>query len=106
MLFRSNAVFSERFGRPPSAVRRASAQATRHDDDGAITLRLAYRPPLAWDALMRFLGARATPGIERVESSEYVRTVAVGDAVGRICVAALNSRNIDYAARAIASVLV
>lgn len=85
---RFNAVFAERFGRPPSAVRRATAQSTCDGDDGAITLRLTYRPPLAWRSLVRFLGARATPGVERVESDEYVRTVIVGDAVGRIRVAA------------------
>jgi AraC family transcriptional regulator of adaptative response / DNA-3-methyladenine glycosylase II len=36
-------------------------------------VRVAYRPPLAWDALLAFLAARAIPGVERVEGGAYVR---------------------------------
>jgi AraC family transcriptional regulator of adaptative response / DNA-3-methyladenine glycosylase II len=42
-----------------------------------ITLRLAYRPPLAFAPLLRYLAARATPGVEAVDANEYARTVAL-----------------------------
>lgn len=84
---RFNAVFAKRFGRAPSDVRRASAEATPLDD-GAIGFRLAYRPPYAWPSLRAFLGARAVPGVERVADGEYARTVAVGDVVGQLRVSA------------------
>ena len=43
--------------------RRCVAMATR------VRLTLAYRPPLAWSALLRFLAGRATAGVEWVDRS-------------------------------------
>ena len=40
--------------------------------------RLSYRPPLAWDALLGFLGPRATPGVEAVVDGTYLRTFDAG----------------------------
>ncbi len=43
-----------------------------------LSLTLAYRPPLAWDAMLAYLGARAIPGIEVVSADgggRYWRTV-------------------------------
>jgi AraC family transcriptional regulator of adaptative response / DNA-3-methyladenine glycosylase II len=39
------------------------------------TLELSFRPPLAWDALIGFLGARAVPGVEELRDGVYRRTV-------------------------------
>lgn len=47
-------------------------------------LSLAYRPPLDWDALIAFLLARATPGVESVEASCYRRTIAIDGKTGSI----------------------
>ncbi len=69
---RFNAVFAERFGRAPSAIRRAGAEQIPRVKE-AIALRLTYRPPYAWSSLLAFLGARAIPGVERVVSGEYAR---------------------------------
>ncbi len=44
---------------------------------GAITLRLPYRAPLDLDPLLRFLGARAVPGIEDYADGVYARSVAL-----------------------------
>jgi len=68
---RFNAAFRERFGRAPSALRREAGATT----GAGITLRLDYRPPLAWDLMCTFLAARALPGIERVEGEVYMRAV-------------------------------
>ena len=40
-------------------------------------LELAYRPPLAWDALLEFLVGRGAAGVECAQGRRYVRTVAL-----------------------------
>ena len=85
---RFNAAFAERFGRPPSAIRRRLPAGT----DGAAplyTLRLDTRPPLDWDGLLAFLGARAIPGVEEIigdagggAAPEYRRVIALGGVCG------------------------
>jgi AraC family transcriptional regulator, regulatory protein of adaptative response / DNA-3-methyladenine glycosylase II len=62
-------------------ARRRSSAAAQHD---AVTLRLAYRPPLDWEAALRFLAARATFGVERVDGGVYQRTVELHGAPGTI----------------------
>ncbi|HEY2671044.1 MAG TPA: AlkA N-terminal domain-containing protein [Rugosimonospora sp.] len=42
---------------------------------GAVTLRLAYRPPLDAAALMEFLAVRAIPGVEIADASHYARAL-------------------------------
>jgi AraC family transcriptional regulator, regulatory protein of adaptative response / DNA-3-methyladenine glycosylase II len=49
-----------------------------------ICLTLSYTPPLAWEALLRFLGARAPRGVEHVTASEYARTVRIDGNAGVI----------------------
>ena len=65
----------------PSARRRASCAARARDAAATrrrgSTLRLPYRPPLDWDALLAFLGGRAIPGVERVDDGGYRRTFAL-----------------------------
>ncbi len=82
---RFNALFKKTFARPPRDVRR-SRLATAGDVTDAITLRLDYRPPLAWAALLEFLAARAIPGVESIEGQEYRRTVRLGADVGWLSV--------------------
>jgi AraC family transcriptional regulator, regulatory protein of adaptative response / DNA-3-methyladenine glycosylase II len=88
---RLNAVFQARFGRPPSSLRRERegptvAPRAGRAATGALTLRLDYRPPLDWEAMLSFLATHATPGVERVLGAAYHRTLRVGDAVGIITV--------------------
>jgi AraC family transcriptional regulator of adaptative response / DNA-3-methyladenine glycosylase II len=97
-LRRFHAVFRAAYGRPPTALRRATGRArvrgwtaagARANDaaaasDAIAELRLDYRPPLAWEPLIGFLAARAIPGVETVEDGVYRRTVAIGDRVGWI----------------------
>src|SRR5438874_550871 len=51
---------------------------------GAMTVRLAFRPPLDWSGLLGFLAPRATPGVEAVAAGVYRRTIGLGDAAGTI----------------------
>lgn len=78
---RFNALFLERFGRAPSEVRRRYAAP---DTAPGVSLRLDYRPPLDWRALLGFLGARAIPGVERVDGDEYSRVLRIGESTGTI----------------------
>lgn len=63
-----NDVIRSVFGKTPTQLRTAKAA-----DLGEIRLRLAFRPPIAWDALLAFLAARAVPGVESVEAGVYRR---------------------------------
>jgi AraC family transcriptional regulator of adaptative response / DNA-3-methyladenine glycosylase II len=83
-LRRFNAVFQERFARPPSALRREVGGTA--EGSGAITLRLDLRPPFDWDALLAFLAGRAIPGVEAIDGETYRRTVRLGDRTGLIAV--------------------
>jgi len=49
-------------------------------------LRLAYRPPLDWEAMLAFLDGRCTAGVEQVEGRAYRRTVRLGDRRGWVSV--------------------
>lgn len=75
-LRRFNALFRARFGCAPTAVRRSASPGVARD--GAIALRLDYRPPFDWDALCAFLAVRAIPGVESVDGETYTRVVADG----------------------------
>jgi AraC family transcriptional regulator of adaptative response / DNA-3-methyladenine glycosylase II len=82
-LRRFNAAIRETFGGPPSALRRQTSQDSQKTcGDSILNLRLAYRPPFQWNALLEFLGKRAIPGVEEVRNGAYRRTVALADARG------------------------
>jgi len=72
-----NALFQERYRLAPSACRRQNSST----QDG-IRLRLAYRAPLAWEALMDYFRSRLVPGVEAIEGLEYRRTVTLDQTVG------------------------
>ncbi|MEM8926352.1 MAG: Ada metal-binding domain-containing protein [Actinomycetota bacterium] len=63
------------FDAPPSELRR------RHrgpSQPGTVTLRLPCRGPLRWDALHRFLAARAIPGLEEATDTTFRRSIGEG----------------------------
>jgi AraC family transcriptional regulator of adaptative response / DNA-3-methyladenine glycosylase II len=70
------------FGCAPSVLRRRSPSEQR--GEGKLTLRLAYRPPLAVAGLLSYLAARAIPGVEEVSGGQYRRTVAFPHSCGKI----------------------
>ncbi|HEX6314289.1 MAG TPA: AlkA N-terminal domain-containing protein [Gemmatimonadaceae bacterium] len=85
---RFNALFRERYRLAPEALRRSVNGNGTHRSAASdavpanLTLALAYRPPLAWNALLSFLEARATPGAERVSSGTWARGVCIGTHAG------------------------
>jgi AraC family transcriptional regulator, regulatory protein of adaptative response / DNA-3-methyladenine glycosylase II len=82
---RFNAVFAEKMGSAPSALRRKHVPAASEAADvGMLNLRLDYRAPYDWDRLLGFLRGRAIPGVELVGDSSYRRVVQLGGHVGEI----------------------
>jgi AraC family transcriptional regulator, regulatory protein of adaptative response / DNA-3-methyladenine glycosylase II len=77
---RFNETFQNLFQRAPSALRRKTAATA---DDG-VTLRLRYRSPYDWEAILRFMEARAIPEVEVVENGRYFRTVEMDGFSGTI----------------------
>jgi AraC family transcriptional regulator of adaptative response / DNA-3-methyladenine glycosylase II len=73
------------FRAAPTVLRRKRRAGTRSAE--GLVVRLPFRPPLDWDALLGFLAARAVPGVEAVADGLYRRTVCVGDDAGTIAVA-------------------
>jgi AraC family transcriptional regulator of adaptative response / DNA-3-methyladenine glycosylase II len=74
---RFNETFRGLFGRPPTALRRASSRKAGDSRD-AIMLRLAYAAPYAWDETIAFLKARAISGVENVSDTSYTRSISLG----------------------------
>ena len=68
------------FGRTPSELR-----GRRDTAAGEVTVRLPYRPPLDWPALVSWLSARAISGVEVVDSA-YRRTVSIDGCAGALAV--------------------
>jgi AraC family transcriptional regulator of adaptative response / DNA-3-methyladenine glycosylase II len=48
---------------------------------------LPYKPPYDWDAMARFLAARATASVENVDAAGYHRTILVKGFIGSLSVA-------------------
>src|SRR5712691_11723476 len=69
-----NDTIREVFALTPTALRAAG---WRRGDmvQGALTLRLPYRPPLDWPALSSWLRTRAVPGIAEANGHAYRRTL-------------------------------
>jgi AraC family transcriptional regulator of adaptative response / DNA-3-methyladenine glycosylase II len=86
---RFNAVFVDRMGSAPGALRRTHASGARSD---GVTLRLDYRPPYDWARLVGFLRGRAIPGVELVGDDVYRRVVHVDGHVGEIAISPARDR--------------
>jgi AraC family transcriptional regulator, regulatory protein of adaptative response / DNA-3-methyladenine glycosylase II len=58
-----------------------------------IALRLAFRPPYDWAYMRDSLSACVIPGVERVDSRGYARTVALHAGYGTVTVSDVESQN-------------
>ena len=67
-LRRFNAAFRESCLASPTALRSRIGRAAPAPD-GTLALRLRFRPPYAWQSMLRFLAPRATPGVEAVSKA-------------------------------------
>ncbi len=85
-------LFRSHYRLTPSALRRTVDSKPAPSD--CLRLVLAYRPPFDWEALLRFLAARAIPGVECVTGAAYHRTVGVGEHRGWLSVSPVADRNL------------
>jgi AraC family transcriptional regulator, regulatory protein of adaptative response / DNA-3-methyladenine glycosylase II len=81
-----NRVMKDVFRYTPQELRARRRVPDRLVTDGGLDLRVPYRPPLAWPAMLAFLGPRAMPGVETIDldNGVYRRVVELGDAPGVI----------------------
>lgn len=89
-LSRFNHSFRSRYRLNPSQLRNGHRPLK---EAGGIPLRLAYRPPLAWEELTGFLADRGSPRAERSEGTRYLRTVRIAARTGWIAVEPLAGRD-------------
>jgi AraC family transcriptional regulator, regulatory protein of adaptative response / DNA-3-methyladenine glycosylase II len=87
-LRRFNAAFADGCGMPPSAIRRRD----KDPPNDMVSLRLGYRPPLDFSAMLAFMRKRAIPGIETVGEDAYERVIGPPQASTWIRVTASNAR--------------
>ncbi|HEX4079597.1 MAG TPA: AlkA N-terminal domain-containing protein [Rhizomicrobium sp.] len=76
---RFNDAFRNLYARAPHDLRVARNAGA---EPSLVTLRLGYRLPYDWDAILAFYAQRAIPGVELVERGRYRRSIAVGGAIG------------------------
>jgi AraC family transcriptional regulator, regulatory protein of adaptative response / DNA-3-methyladenine glycosylase II len=70
-LRRFNEALRATYQRNPQDLRRFEPPDAVHQS--AIELKLNYRPPYDWNAFLAFVGPRAIPGLEEVDSAGYRR---------------------------------
>ncbi|QNP39984.1 DNA-3-methyladenine glycosylase 2 family protein [Lysobacter solisilvae (ex Woo and Kim 2020)] len=77
-LRRFNAAFLEAYRMAPRDLRKQRAEAPGE----TLALRLGYRPPYDFAAMLDFLRGRALPGVEVVDADSYSRVIGPLDAPG------------------------
>ena len=80
---RFNSHLRRTYARTPTEIRRLARQRAELGSE-RYRVRLAYRPPYEWPAILAFLAARATPGVEVVDSGQYRRIIALNGQIGVI----------------------
>ncbi len=80
-LRRFNETFQKFIHCAPSTLRRNPPPC---GERAGVTLRLRYRPPYDWEAMLGFLRARAIAGVEVVRDGRYLRTIDLDGDVGSI----------------------
>jgi AraC family transcriptional regulator of adaptative response / DNA-3-methyladenine glycosylase II len=73
---RFNAGIRNVYHRTPTQIRRLARQTAIHRANEYL-FRLRFRPPYDWKGMLAFLAARATPGVEVVESGSYRRSISL-----------------------------
>lgn len=85
-----NDTIREVFAQAPGELRR---HGRRRGDiaKGSLILRLPYRPPLDWSALLRWLGARTLPGVSEWTATSYRRTLRLPRGAGLVALDPVDS---------------
>jgi AraC family transcriptional regulator of adaptative response / DNA-3-methyladenine glycosylase II len=78
---RFNAGIRKVYHRTPTQIRRLARQKEIQSENQYL-FHLHFRPPYHWRGMLDFLVARATPGVEVVESDSYRRTISLNGSDG------------------------
>jgi AraC family transcriptional regulator of adaptative response / DNA-3-methyladenine glycosylase II len=97
-LRRFNETFQALYGRPPSALRRTRAGPLKAGEDG-VRLKLPFRAPYDWEALIAFLEARAIGGVEVVTPRRYARAITLEGHTGLLAVSPDAGERVDVVIR-------
>jgi AraC family transcriptional regulator of adaptative response / DNA-3-methyladenine glycosylase II len=88
-LRRFNAAFLEAYRMAPRDLRRRTpAEGAAGDPAQPLVLRLGYRPPYDFTAMLDFLRGRALPGVETVDARSYARTIGTPQMPGWLRISA------------------
>ncbi|MBS0569118.1 MAG: DNA-3-methyladenine glycosylase 2 family protein [Proteobacteria bacterium] len=79
-LRRFNTAFLDGYGRAPRVIRREQSTPA----SGALTLRVPFRAPYDFSALLAFFARRAIPGLEHVDGHGYTRRFAFDGKAGSL----------------------
>jgi len=100
---RFNHAIRDTFRRAPRELRRGTRVRPDTGADlesaGALALRVPYREPFDWDALLDYLGPRAIPGVESVVNGVWRRTIVNGEQPGWIEVRRHDERQLELRVR-------
>jgi len=80
---RFNAGIRQVYQRTPTQIRRLARQ-TVIQRENQYVFRLGFRPPYDWKAMLAFLSAHATPGVESVGSHSYTRSISLNGCHGYV----------------------
>ena len=94
---RFNAGIRKVYHRTPTQIRRLARQ-TSPQPENQYLFRLRFRPPYDWEGMLKFLAARATPGVEDVDVGSYRRSISVNGSDGYFEVS-LDEANVGLAVR-------
>ena len=83
---RFNDTFRKTYGRAPRELRKSGNESKESGNAATLSVRLPYRKPFSWPAMLEFFTGRATPGVESVTGNSYQRTISVGGKHGVIAV--------------------
>ncbi|MBP3982848.1 DNA-3-methyladenine glycosylase 2 family protein [Pseudoxanthomonas helianthi] len=92
-LTRFNTTFRDAYRMAPRDLRKRDAAAR----DEGLSLRLGYRPPYDFDAMLDFLRGRALPGVEHVDDESYMRVIGTPAAPGWLRVSRADARAGEHA---------
>lgn len=90
---RFNDAIRTTYKKTPRELRRSSTATRNGGGASEITLKLPYRPPFHWAAMIRFLAPRAVPGVEATGPDHYRRTIAIDGVSGIVEVRPVDSEN-------------
>lgn len=72
---RFNDAFKKTYGRSPRELRKMGGGAPAAEQPATLSVRLAYRQPFDWQAVLGFFRPRLTPGVETIVDGHYCRAL-------------------------------